>query len=540
MPLLETRASGSAISYGLNSSSGGLLSDPYASFLQIAMPLGGSYGIADYSATIKKTGSNRTSTAVRGGGTSFTQSKFYESSYFAGLYTSRNSVTVPNSSSLWLTNQDFTIEGWYYFTQNNIGYQALATHAGDSGDQQNGWILYIEGNNTLTFAASSGGGWQLGVNTTYTPPTGQWIHMAVTRTSNNTRIFVNGVQQGGTSTQVVTIANPSTREFRLHNYLWFPGGERGMGGYIQDFRLYVGVSKYSSTFTPPQAMANGSTTKYGLTSSTPAASIAALRLNGITGDGVYWFSTNNNPTPFKTFCKFNYLDGGDWALLMKVHNRADMPSGSSFWTNTTVNNADEWDLYGSSTFSKYNSWNGIPFTRLAMDMNGRVPPIMIFSQSKTMAEAITASGATMSSNNTGYLAASTDPGFGAGTGHDYSSSSAFPMKVGSNFARQSGGAEWYIQGWGIGSFAGPSGHASANTSDSSFGSLPTTAANGAWIGAPLDEQVHTFNNASNGGADSGFGFGMTCGNVNRTTSAGYAEWASNAITDTLPGYVWVR
>ena len=240
------------------------------------------------------------------------------------------------------------------------------------------------------------------------------------------------------------------------------------------------------------------------------------------------------------FCKFNYLDGGDWGLMLKVHNRADMPSGSSFWTNTTVNNADDWNLYSSSTFSKYNSWNGIPFTRLAMDMGGRVPPIMIFNTSRTFAQAITASGATNSTSQTGLRCDSTDPAFGPGAGHDYSNSSAFPMKVGSNFSRQSNGLEWYIQGYGIGSFANTAGHATANTSDSSFGSLPTTAANGAWIGAPLDEGTHTFNGPSQGGADSGFGFGMTCGNVNRTTSAGYAEWNSGILSDTLPGYVWIR
>lgn len=277
----------------------------------------------------------------------------------------------------------------------------------------------------------------------------------------------------------------------------------------------------------------------GASSSNPASSIAALRSAGITTDGAYWFSTSKQSTPFRSYVKFGYIDGGDWALLLKVHTRSDLPSGSPYWINTTLKNESDFNLT-SGVWSKYATWNGIAFTRLMMVMNNAVPPIMIFNTSRTFAEAITASGATMSSGQTGLFCNSTDPSFGSGAGHDYSSSSAFPMKLGSNFSRQSNGLEWYIQGYGIGSFANGSGHTIANTSDASFGSLPTTTANGAWIGAPMDEGTHTFNAASNTGADSGFGFGMTCGNVNRTTSAGYAEWNSGAISDTLPGYVWVR
>jgi hypothetical protein len=540
MPLLETIGSGSARSYGLNSSVFGLAGDPFAANLQLALPLGGSYGTSDYSATIRKSGANKTMTTVRGAGTNVNQSKFYESSYYAGQFNDRNTITTPNTSSLHLGTQDFCIEMWFYFTSVSVGYQALASHGGDTGDQQNGWIIIMENNNSgPMLLATNGSGWPIAVVSSTTPTANSWNHLAVTRSGSTFRIFLNGVQTG-TQTTSTAIASPSSREFRLGNYLWFPGGERGMNGYIQDFRMYVGVAKYTSNFTPPSAIALGSSTKVGLTSSTPASSIASLRSNGVTGDGVYWFSTNQNPTPFKMFCKFNYLDGGDWGLLLKVHNRADMPSGSAFWTNTTVNNADDWNLYSSSTFSKYNSWNGVPFTRLAMDMGGRIPPIMIYNTSRTFAQAITASGATNSSAQTGLFCDATDPAFGPGAGHDYSSSSQFPMKVGSNFSRQSGGLEWYIQGYGIGSFANTAGHAIINTSDAAFGSLPTTAANGAWIGAPLDEGTHTFNNPSNGGADSGFGFGMTCGNVNRTTSAGYAEWNSGQLNDTLPGYVWIR
>ena len=264
----------------------------------------------------------------------------------------------------------------------------------------------------------------------------------------------------------------------------------------------------------------------------PAPSIAAIRAAGTTTDGAYWFSTTQQPTPFQAYIRFNFIDGGDWALLLKVHSRGDMPSGSSFWTNTTLNNASDFNL-SSGLWAKYATWNGIAFTRLAMDMGGRVPPIMIFNTSRTFAAAMALTSTT--TNNGGLRADSTDPAFGAGAGHDYSNATAFPMKVGTNFPRQPGGVESLIQGYGINVWANNS-----NNSTTSVDGFSSTGIAGARIGAPMDEGGHTFNAISNSGSDSGFGFGATAGNTARTTSCGYIEWASGHTTDAFPGYVWVR
>ena len=106
---------------------------------------------------------------------------------------------------------------------------------------------------------------------------------------------------------------------------------------------------------------------FGLSAGAPASSIAALRTNGITTDGAYWFSTTKQATPFQAYVKFNYIDGGDWALLLKVHNQGDLPSGSPFWTNATLSNSTDFNLT-SGTWSKYATWNGIEFTRLMYEL----------------------------------------------------------------------------------------------------------------------------------------------------------------------------
>lgn len=229
--------------------------DPYAQYLQLAMPLNANWGISDYSATIKNSGTNKTITAVNSAGLSSTVSKFYTQSLSLTPYTSNKYLSAGNNSSLYLGSADFTIEGWYYFSSTSSGYMCLASHSGDTGDQQNGWVLITETNNGIYFYASSGGGWQLALGASTTPNLNAWNHVAVCRSSGTTRLFLNG-NVTSTNTASVTIANPSTRDFRLGDYVFFPGGERGFSGYIQDFRLYngTGSGKYTAAFTPPGAM----------------------------------------------------------------------------------------------------------------------------------------------------------------------------------------------------------------------------------------------------------------------------------------------
>jgi len=267
--------------------------------------------------------------------------------------------------------------------------------------------------------------------------------------------------------------------------------------------------------------------------SNPAASPAALRAAGITTDNVYWYSTAQLAGPWQAYTRFNYLDGGDWLLLLKVYNQGDMPSGSPFWTNATLNNESEFNLRNGA-WSKYATWNGYEFTRLAMVMtqNGspRVPPIMIFNTARTFAAAITlAGGATAASGQNNIVKAdSTDPVIP--TNATYYN---VPMKLGPQFI-DTYGAEDIMQAYGIAMWANNG--TNANPAEG----LPSVARAGAWIGCPLDEVGHTWNANSNSGSDSGFGFGMGAGNPAKTTSAGYGEWTINASTNTLPGYVWVR
>jgi hypothetical protein len=285
----------------------------------------------------------------------------------------------------------------------------------------------------------------------------------------------------------------------------------------------LGTSDSSGTSNSAQPAPIGSL-------SNPADSIATLRSAGITTNGMYYFKNAlSGATTFQAYCKFNYIDGNDWYLLLKVHNQGDMTSGSTYWTNTSLYNETDSNLT-SGTWSKYATWNYVPFTRVMMEMTqggtAKIPPIMIYNTSRTFAQAITAAGTPV--NGAGLLCNSTDPVMPANARYW-----GMTMKSGTNFT-DANGAEDYIQGYGIGTWAGNSQN---STTAEGF---PSIGIAGAWIGCPLDEGTHTFNIASNSGADSGFGFGGGCGNSAKTFSAGYAEWSLSASANTLPGYVWVR
>lgn len=231
--------------------------DPLSSNLRVALPLNSALGLNDYSATIRGTGVNRTVTAVNGAAISTSQSRYYGSSLNNGVESQDRYLSIPNSAELALGSNDFCIEGWWYPTTNTTGYHVLASHSGDSADQQNGWILITETNNTLYFYASDNGGWDVGMGGAFTFTANTWHHVAVTRSGTTFRLFVNGVQVN-TVTSSANITAPTGRELRVGSYQYIPGYPQSFNGFIQDFRVYVGASKYTTNFAPPAPIYVGS------------------------------------------------------------------------------------------------------------------------------------------------------------------------------------------------------------------------------------------------------------------------------------------
>lgn len=127
-----------------------------------------------------------------------------------------------------------------YYTNN------IEISVGTSGEAR----FFGYGNGTDADGGSSG-------NNIITP--GTWHHMACTRQGTTFRGFIDGTQHVtwtkaadwnvGSSTESHNSPTIGARTNGSRNAMhhWF-------GGSIQDFRLYKGVAKYTSNFTPPAAI----------------------------------------------------------------------------------------------------------------------------------------------------------------------------------------------------------------------------------------------------------------------------------------------
>lgn len=80
----------------------------------------------------------------------------------------------------------------------------------------------------------------------WTPSTGQWYHLAVTRSGTNVRLFVDGTQLGSTATAGDDMTGANTLSIGsdvIRNW--------GVDGWIDEFRISKGVPRWTANFTSP-------------------------------------------------------------------------------------------------------------------------------------------------------------------------------------------------------------------------------------------------------------------------------------------------
>ena len=137
---------------------------------------------------------------------------------------------------------DFTVEFWVYLTALNGSLTMFCDFRGSSG---NGLYtaLFLNTDSTLTYWHQGGSR----ITSTATIPLNAWSHIALTRSGNDVKLFINGQQEGSTFTnslsQLVGTNGPS---FGNDN-----SGSFALIGYMSDIRILNGTAAYTSNFTPP-------------------------------------------------------------------------------------------------------------------------------------------------------------------------------------------------------------------------------------------------------------------------------------------------
>ena len=165
---------------------------------------------------------------------SATQTKYAARSvYFDGT---GDYITTTVSPEVVFGTGDFTVECWFYpttvattyqgiFDLRSSGYQVVPTF----GFNTNTLIWFVNGSFCITSGAVTANA---------------WYHVAVVRSSSETKMYINGTQSGSTYTDT---NNYGASTVNIGRYFDGPA----LNGYIEDLRITKGLARYTANFTPP-------------------------------------------------------------------------------------------------------------------------------------------------------------------------------------------------------------------------------------------------------------------------------------------------
>jgi len=309
----------------------------------------------------------------------------YGSGYFDGT---GDYLSVPNNAVFQFGTGDFTVEYWVNFTTTPGASSLIPLSCWSSNS---GWELYYRNNATITWYYNSSF-----ISGTTTPKPNTWYHLAVTRSSGTTRLFVNGA--------IEATLNSDTTNFIPSSILYI-GNEGGslapFTGYLTDVRIVKGTAVYTSNFTP-------STTPLTAIANT---SLLTLQNNQPVNNSTFldnstnnFLVTRNGNTTQGTFSPYggnwsNYFDGtgdmlqtpsitiGTNAFCFECWLYPTVTQGTttgifvgsatnslqaSYYGNPGLGIATKgtaWQLYEETTLPTVNAWNHVAFVRSGTGAN---------------------------------------------------------------------------------------------------------------------------------------------------------------------------
>lgn len=155
-------------------------------------------------------------------------------------------LSAPYNQLYGLETGDFTIECWVYRNVSGAEHNVAVTR---SSSGQDGWNVRINSNNTLQFYFTGGSS----LTSTGTIPATTWTHIAVTKSGNTVRLFINGTIDGSNAAFGTGTANTQPLRIGVDN-----SNTAGyMNGYIDDLRITKGFARYTANFTPPTSAFQG-------------------------------------------------------------------------------------------------------------------------------------------------------------------------------------------------------------------------------------------------------------------------------------------
>jgi len=258
-------------------------------------------------------------------------------------------VSNTTNEGIKMRTEQFTWEGWFYISSSNSNINANYRLFQVGSNSTGGIFLGYDANN-VRFGRTDES-FMSHARSNYND---QWVHIAIVRDSSTLRWFRNG-------TQVATY-NGSGWNWDMNNtsdlyFGLFPGSpsSRRNGIRFDDFRITVGVARYTSNFTAPGLLPQyrQDTTTLG-TRSNPATNAEQIRTSATNaanlGDGTYYIKSGFDV--IRTWCEFNSM-GGWMAIGIGDGSSSPIPTGTNEsgclrlgggfkgrLTNATINNLD--------------------------------------------------------------------------------------------------------------------------------------------------------------------------------------------------------
>ena len=222
------------------------------SFTRVLLHLNGSDGsttITDDNAG----GSAHTWTAAGNARIDTAQSKFGGAS---GLFDGTGDwVSTPDSTDFALGSSDFTVDCWFNCNLATTVSGIIAGQRATAAAADTSFIIFKNGSNQIQARACVGTtSFNVTSTTTFTNlvHTG-WHHVAFVRTGNVLKLFIDGIQEGG-DVAIAGVVNDSIAALEVAS-----DGIGGLpwNGWIDEFRLSVGIARWTSNFTPPTEQYSG-------------------------------------------------------------------------------------------------------------------------------------------------------------------------------------------------------------------------------------------------------------------------------------------
>ena len=290
---------------------------------------------------LKATGNSATNAAITYQNSSDVSTGFTEagnpqastlSPYRSGGYStnfdgSGDAIEVSQTGFPAIGTSDFTIEAWVY--ANSLASNMAIFDGRPSGTSGGNYI-------TLQWHASTYGmgfysaGWRI-TSPTNTLTANTWHHIALSRSGNSTKLFVDGTQVGSTYSDTTSYLYGRNYIGGLYNNTntWW-------NGYMRDFRVSIGTARYTSNFTPSTEALTADVNTDVLVCHLPYFK------DGSTNDATLTISGNTKTVPFGPY---DYL-----AWVADDHGGSVYFDGSGDYIDATVGTAP-----GTGDFT-YEGW----------------------------------------------------------------------------------------------------------------------------------------------------------------------------------------